>query len=97
MLSAGDQFLVSAGAGGGPQGVGGVVAEGYGRLGKLDGVHGGRDGGVGDVDAHAQLVHALYHCHAELAEAAGVAFLLPVADVVLAVVGLRPASRTPAL
>ena len=60
------------------------------------GVHGGAERGVGHVDHHAQLVHALHHLQPEVAEAAVVALEDAVADERLAAVG-QPASRIPAL
>ena len=53
LLRAGQQFLVVAAARHRPQGVGGVVAEDDRGVGKLDGIHGRLQGGVGEVDDHA--------------------------------------------
>jgi hypothetical protein len=67
--------------------VGGVVAEDDRRVGKLDGVHGRLKGGVGEVDRHAQVVHAPDHRDPKVAETAVMALVLAITDIILAGVG----------
>ena len=63
------------------------MAENNWRLGEFDGVHHRGRGGMGEVDGHADIVHAVDNLDAELTKSAGIALIHAVADVVLAVVG----------
>ena len=54
---------------------------------KLDGVHGGPERRVGQVNGHPQCVHSVNNLDSEVAEAVVVPFVRTVADVVLAEIG----------